>query len=641
MPILGWHRGERIIQERLGFGASMSNNYTWIRDFMPDQHREFHSTRLPFIPVTTLDDRGRPWTSIWAGKAGEPGFVNSSSPNHMDMEIKVWEGDPFWDNHTLFNGEKLLAAGIGIEFSTRRRNKFAGHVYAMQKDNNVFQLKLIVNEAIGNCPKYINIRTLDPYPDTLPVIVHKCDNLPEDGRLPDELVEFVRECDTIFIGSSYEASPEEAKMFPSHVGANQRGGRPGWVRMRSDGRTVVIPDYSGNRVLSSLGNIEVTPVASVTIVDFATGDTLYITGKAHTAVGQEAQAIMPRQGVITLLEVTGYRFVRDALPVRQRPGTEPERSPYSPPVRLLAEEMANGSKFFEEEVSVTLTRVRVHSADLATFTWETSKPLNIRPGQTAVLDFSDLVGKAGYQHMADLKPSAVNDDRVRTWTISSAHLAPEGTKTFDLTMREIPNGTITGALFATVRKLQELRPEILDDARQIGLTVKLVGISGDFYLGLPPTPGAPLPEDSNEKMLWLAGGIGLTPFLSMLNAIAHAAASDAHWDVVLVVATREPEVLLPLIAESLGTGTENLRLAIHVYSSSRPAPDFPQPAPKDGLEITCDVHPGRIPESFFASMEDLTSRKTYMCGPGPFELGMSDMLGKHGVTSIVRESFQY
>lgn len=87
----------------------------------------------------------------------------------------------------------------------------------------------------------------------------------------------------------------------------------------------------------------------MTIVDFVTGDILYLTGDAHNAVGQESLAIMPRQRVVTLLKVTGYIFVRDALPVRQRPNTSAVRSPYSPPVRLLAEETASGtSTYFED-----------------------------------------------------------------------------------------------------------------------------------------------------------------------------------------------------------------------------------------------------------------------------------------------------
>ena len=96
-----------------------------------------------------------------------------------------------------------------------------------------------------NCPKYINVRELDPHPDTHPVIVHQVRNLADGERLPEEVAEFVRQADTIFIGSYYQARPEDSMRFPSHVGQNQRGGRKGWVRVRNDGRTVVVPDYSG------------------------------------------------------------------------------------------------------------------------------------------------------------------------------------------------------------------------------------------------------------------------------------------------------------------------------------------------------------------------------------------------------------
>ena len=110
--------------------------------------------------------------------------------------------------------------------------------------------------------------------------------------------------------------------------------------------------------MTSLGNIEATPVASLTFVSFTTGDILYITGDAKTLVGSEARSLMDRQNVLTTVYTTGYVFVRDALPVRQRPGTEVERSPYSPPIRLLnEEEQSNNTTYLSDEVSVTLSSI--------------------------------------------------------------------------------------------------------------------------------------------------------------------------------------------------------------------------------------------------------------------------------------------
>jgi hypothetical protein len=50
-----------------------------------------------------------------------------------------------------------------------------------------------------------------------------------------------------------------------------------------------------------------------------------LTGGAENLVGAEASQLMPFQKTLTTVYVTGYTLVRDALPVRQRKGTSPER----------------------------------------------------------------------------------------------------------------------------------------------------------------------------------------------------------------------------------------------------------------------------------------------------------------------------
>ena len=368
---------------------------------------------------------------------------------------------------------------------------------------------------------------------------------------------------------------------------------------------------------------------------------------------------MPRQNVVTLVTVTGYTFVRDALPVRQEPGTEPERSPYSPPIRLLAEENSGvASAYMDDQPAVTLAKVVLHSADLATFTWDVAKPVHIVPGQTAILDFTELVGSQAYSHMAPWKPNSVNDDRIRTWTVSSAHMEPKGTTSFSLTMREKPGGTVTGALFAIARKRAEMRPELLEDTHPLGVQVHLVGIAGEFKL--PITLSAPSASSASDAskleertgtrhMLWVAGGIGLTPFLSMLSAIARSpVAAETQWDIALALSTREPEILVSLIAaalDRLDSSAPSLKahLKLDVFTS-KPAPEgkllrFGQ---SDGFEVSVEQHKGRIPQEYFAGVKNLKERSAYLCGPEDFERGILDMLKKEGYdSSVVRESFEY
>lgn len=98
-----------------------------------------------------------------------------------------------------------------------------------------------------NCPKYINIRTLLPHPDTNPIIASQCLHMSASERLPEQAVSMILEADTVFLGTVYNALPEDAELYPSHLGMNQRGGRPGFVRISpSDGRTAVLPDFSGD-----------------------------------------------------------------------------------------------------------------------------------------------------------------------------------------------------------------------------------------------------------------------------------------------------------------------------------------------------------------------------------------------------------
>lgn len=147
MVLTGWHPGEAAVQDKLGFTQAMNVNqgYLWVNDYMPSQHRIFHSQRLAFVPVTTLDATGRPWGSLLT-RLGSPGFITSPDENELVLKVDVVEGDPIF--HNIDNGQNLIA-GLGIEFSTRRRNKFAGRIKIAENINSSMQLTLDVNEALG------------------------------------------------------------------------------------------------------------------------------------------------------------------------------------------------------------------------------------------------------------------------------------------------------------------------------------------------------------------------------------------------------------------------------------------------------------------------------------------------------------
>ncbi|KAJ6590332.1 hypothetical protein B0H10DRAFT_2092557, partial [Mycena sp. CBHHK59/15] len=79
---------------------------------------------------------------------------------------------------------------------------------------------------------------------------------------------------------------------------------------------------------------------------------------------------------------------------------------------------------------------------------------------------------------------------------------------------------------------------------------------------MPPSLLVAMPR---RKLLWIAGGIGLTPFLCMLKALAR---THAAWGIRLVLAMAEPDVLVPLV-ETRSTQIRKMCAWLWVCSGGR------------------------------------------------------------------------
>lgn len=167
-------------------------------------------------------------------------------------------------------------------------------------------------------------------------------------RLPDDVIQFIHQADTAFLATSYVARPEDAGVHPDHVSAPitavgdqasfacaQRTGELSCYQtimasICSDTAVFVlrlVPMLrSGNRMMNSLGNVFVTPLAGIVFPSFSTGAVLYVTGKAETLFG-EAETHHLRDGLFLCRECdTHTRNVRHG-------GGQPVLSPYLLPVR--------------------------------------------------------------------------------------------------------------------------------------------------------------------------------------------------------------------------------------------------------------------------------------------------------------------
>ncbi|KIY64543.1 hypothetical protein CYLTODRAFT_401684 [Cylindrobasidium torrendii FP15055 ss-10] len=613
MALNGWHRGEASIRSRTGLDKDPSLNYLYmsVGGELPHDHAIFHSTRLPFLPVAIQDEDGRPWASILAG-SGALGFVSYPRYTTLVARAQVWDGDPIHNMKLRPDGTGLIA-GLGVELSTRRRNKFAGKITSLTRSSSSWDVEMTVDEAIGNCPKYIPVRELEPH-QTHPIIQFSNYNFTAVDTLPDIALDLIHRSDMLFFATALESTDP---LYPAHLGMNIRGGRPGFTRIISDRRTLVMPDYSGNRILTSLGNIEATPLAGLVFPDFDTGDVLYLTGEARNLVGDEASQIMFQQDRLTTIHVTGAVYISNALPVRVREGTEVQPSPYSPPVKLLNEESASRVVFSgNDTVSATLVSMRLVSETIGTFTFATSKPLNIVPGQAIILDLSGFLGALKYRHMAPSNPVSVNDDRIRTWTVSGTNKARSE---FALTLKLKPGGAATTAFFSIAHNVP---PPLLDDARQLGLEVPVIGITGEFSLS---DSG---PSGTRKRALMVAGGIGVTPFLAMLKAAE-------GWDITILLASREPEVLVPLLLDAASSGRVKA-LEIHVFSSLVPR--------YHSSDSRVHAHQGRLNESWISGMgESWADRDVFLCGPRGMNEVAKEGLKRAGVDveKVKEEGFAY
>ena len=254
-----WHAGEKQLQEKVGVGERMEVlGQKVIRDYMPDQHREFYH-QLPFMIAGTVDGSGQPWATLIEG---EEGFVTSSDPRQLSFDLAAMALDP------LDPASSGLGAGdaiglLGIELHTRRRNRINGQI----RQASAQRLEIAVEHSYGNCPQYIQLRQYRRVPE-------RGGERVDSTELDSRTCALIEGADTFFVASYVEHDDDRRSVDVSH-----RGGRAGFVRV--EGNRLTIPDYAGNLFFNTLGNLSVNPRAGLLFVDFTSGDVLQLAGRAE------------------------------------------------------------------------------------------------------------------------------------------------------------------------------------------------------------------------------------------------------------------------------------------------------------------------------------------------------------------------
>lgn len=296
LPGTPWHTGERQLQASIGMEARLAEvGARVVRDYMPDQHRDFFA-QLPSIVIGTVAPDGRPWATM---RAGHPGFMHSPDPRVLDVVSAREPDDPADAGMNDGNAVGLL----GIEPMTRRRNRMNGVIARTDAQ----RFRVAVAQSFGNCPQYIQKRdpvmTRDPAsPRAEPVQVMTA----LDARAQT----LIRHADSFFVATYVDLADGQRQVDVSH-----RGGKPGFVRVDADGG-LTIPDFQGNTFFNTLGNMLVNPVAGLVFVSYATGDLLQLTGR--TEVITDSPDIARFDGAQRLWRFMPEQVVRRdrALPLR-------------------------------------------------------------------------------------------------------------------------------------------------------------------------------------------------------------------------------------------------------------------------------------------------------------------------------------
>lgn len=455
-------------------------------------------SQCTLLILGSLDSQNRPWSSLIAGPAG---FTRGINTEFLAVSGRVALGDPILDNLSL-PGERMLS-GLGTDLAARRRAKIFGRVGDGMKrignDDGTLQVIWKIEQTLGNCPKYITTRRV-----TLMTPVTDASTRPERRTaipgtpLPQSALALIQTADIFFITT---------RNGEKDMDTNLRGGPSGFVRVlpsssASAPTSIIWPEYSGNRLYQTLGNLAVNPEAGLTFTDFVAGNVLYLTGTTEIMTLESGvEQVLPRSNLAVKFTIQEFIYLEAALPIRESPSSAETRefSPYNPPVRyLFSEKIQPPVANKKNSLGAKLVQITPLTPTTAIFRFSLSKQHTVlwEAGQYIAFEFADEIGLArGYKHMDDSDPQSLNDDYVRTFTIVSE---PGDGNTVEILIRKV--GVVTGWMFGLARN---------NRVAELGIEIPVRGFGGSFKVA----------QNGQGKLNFIAGGVGITPLLPSVKNI--------------------------------------------------------------------------------------------------------------------------
>jgi predicted pyridoxine 5'-phosphate oxidase superfamily flavin-nucleotide-binding protein len=263
MPTFSFHPGERAVQLRTGEAAIANRNGVVIAASILGGARPFIEKQF-MVVLASSDAAGSAWSSVVYGK---PGFVHAAGDALIALDVAAaWRdrADPFWTNITANPAVGMLFIDLG----TRRRYRINGVV----RRHDERGLEITVQEAYPNCPKYIQRRQLRAMDEDGATV-----GMSTGNSIDGTVAAILRAADTVFVASANAATGADA----SH-----RGGPQGFVQV-TGAQTLRLPDYRGNGMFNTLGNLELDARVGLSVPDFEAGRLLQLTGRARLLWNQD------------------------------------------------------------------------------------------------------------------------------------------------------------------------------------------------------------------------------------------------------------------------------------------------------------------------------------------------------------------
>ena len=302
------HPGEEAVRERAG-SKRRGIGSGQVGDTIPPVARAFLDTAR-FAVLAVVDEHGEISTDVLAG---EPGFL--CAPDERTVEVSL---APRLTAPLFAPGVERTVGIIVLEPWTGRRMRVNG--IAARSGRSVV---VRADQVFSNCPKYIQARTVDAGVPPAAVCSWESPTAARGtGLLTRSQRELVSRADTFFLATHTHGHGADM----SH-----RGGNPGFVTV-TDERRLSWPDYVGNSMYMSLGNLLHEPRCALVFPDWTSGRTLHLRGRARVDWDPRRAARIPGAQRVVDFDLEEAVEIADGMPLRWRFGSYHR---FNPPIGRL------------------------------------------------------------------------------------------------------------------------------------------------------------------------------------------------------------------------------------------------------------------------------------------------------------------